>query len=1114
MIAVDTSLGTNFLLSASEDTTVSELRGLIQKEHMSCFPEHESISIGALMVEYDHKQYHLTESLLVGQVLKKSWNKIHAEVSSRFPRSSSTSNNPKPTRVGSFANGRTGNLCATLDGPPFKCSEALPDAMYENLSTERQASSKEAPAQRPSALLCQAKTSKDSNGLDSPSVSNQECLNAQGNFGCPLPSMEAPYTQPCSELNAVTLATLSRGVLGRRRKHQKTREDFEKDKVLVKKQNQAEPQGQKTCKPIHERELSPDNMQLNGIKPRGKTDEDEISFERLRQCKQDIECRDGISREAPSSEAQNCHKNLEEEQDHGDLRQNSEGINDLLSLDDPMVKDRTRRDQKVSISFTDAATTNLQNLKLSSMGSESQHYTQKGNKSPISLGAAEQAENCVPKMRCFDSSASEKGFSASQRNSVQGKDEESVSQTSDKAETEACCLCPGSIKSTRSKEEGNKETSADTGVQRYLVDKSSEDPIQLNDHNILLIASLSADIVLETQESQMDTQIGIALMREEDRTDIKEHLKDCEQDHIGDAKKVSSEQLPTSPENSEIKAVKQGNSNVRALEISEHPSKSLCPEEFNAVVKTVNFGQDDGEQPLGAIISNDNNISVPKKRKKRKRRKGLEMHNILARDECMFANRDCEEQDIEGDAGPEKTFHESINLRGIPIKATKDKCEMSCQGKIQDNFDGPGSLMQINFKSHDDLSVASQDLESSKTERQKRNLSRGATSCTEAGNCNNTVDFSSENRATVKTRSNKSSAKVEGGEKHMEGSLIGGCNTVGTPLEYMDKNFGLENCMGVEENVERESDRAHRKRKKRRKEQDKFVLDQHVDAVMDNTRSDLEGAQVDKCVDQNDQKECRLSFVKENEQSPNIVKLADIEKDELNPGDTELDDPVGGGQVKAKKLKQKNIVIAKSNTAPNSCLIQHQNMSSVVHENVDDTDSPLQEGLFTTERGFDVFEFGSSETGNQQQESSSYIEMKSDKEAQNLDKLCSDAVRTVEDDMLNILKMRPRKTGRKAINPKRWMALLSERLTRTQSPKCNSKKNMSNKPTIAGPCLAEMPSDGDSYPKACYAEGEAKEVSNQIIMDDGKIACPAGCGRIYAKKTSAYYRHRQKCSGS
>eukprot|EP00250_Pteridium_aquilinum_P020534 c24852_g1_i1 orf=193-3738(+) len=1173
IIAVDTSIGTNFLLSACEDATMSELRGLIQKEHISCFPEHESIKVGALMVEYSQKQYHVTDPLLVGQVFRKCWNKIHAEVSSGFVRAASTSNGPKRIERESFANGETGTVGATLvDQELAKHPEALQNAQKKKSGADdRQPLIDEDPAHGSSALLCWEKILNNCNGTDPARMANQI---DQEEFRCPLLSSEAPYTQPCSQLNEVTRAVLSKGAQDIKRKY-KRRRCVEEDEILVRKQNQVDVDCQFFSKSDRDKESIRYDVNSSSTKEEPRTDKHKEARESFQQYEQDTGREDGFSEKAALTNRDEHLSNAYDKPNNDYLQQDTGNLNDSLSLDNCMAIVREHNENSLPTN-TEAFVSSPGEMKLPLMVFESHHTSLKR--------APEAPRSCRAQGRVLDSSLNERGDA-----NLESKTEDPVNQTSDRIGTKGCPEI-----SVRNQEE---EANLNDGAPIYQMDLSRGYPIQLNDHSILLVASLSSDVVPETQESQMEPQDSIKPGGEEAVAHAKGGLEAPERSAVerpyGCFRHERHPQLvdPVEPQEKEAPGLpfcqdarnmnmntKEANnrmedlemlldkveySKMKPLDVGDQPSKSLSREE-NAVIseggKLRARHCDRAEQLLDVSFPGGiDDSSLHRKKKKRRKRKVSEIQTVVRQEDGSFVDLDSKQQDVPGGVDPEKTMVENAQGGDDPKKRMVENAQLkesliettngnhgTCnQDKVNESSHKLENQAKIVMGSSDNDSVRSKDLGSYRSEMKERKVSKrvrsksrkrqkhsvlgGAIRPSEKGKCDEAASFSGQNIAEPKKVSIESSFRAEIGEECMEGSSIGGHNSIGQENLCAKEGGEGHNPIGqenlcVKEGGRKDFDMTRRKRMKQRKEPTTPVRECHDDAVINNTSSNCESASVDRFVDKYNEDEVRSPSIKESKELLNALRLAAaFEEDEQRQDNMILNANARGEQAMQKKSKREKKTNKDADV--NICVTQEKDDNrATVH--VDDTESLLKDGLVmssstyssskeglvtTNNQGFDVFEFEGSETVNRQKENTIHAAATSNSEADNLDKLCSVAVKFVEGETTTT-----RKTGRKAVHPKRWITVLSERLTWNQASKSSKRKRVNKKSRLStkGTCPVEMPSDDDFNTEVCHMEEEeANDGSSQVIADDGGIACPVGCGRLYTKKTSAYYRHRRRCPG-
>lgn len=588
---------------------------------------------------------------------------------------------------------------------------------------------------------------------------------------------------------------------------------------------------------------------------------------------------------------------------------------------------------------------------------------------------------------------------------------------------------------------GTEEANLKDGAHIHEMDLSKGYPIQLNDRTILLVASLSADVVPETQESQMESQDENPGGEGALEQDAAEPLYGClkhQRYPLVDSVKLQEMEALGLPLNQDARYMNTEELNhqveehlkLKPLAIADQPSKSLSPEENDTVIEARKLyeGHD------ASCSGDSHNISMHGQKKKYRRRK---VSQVLMQEDGRLAALNNDKQGVQGDDDAQIRMVKNAELMESPIETSNGKLG-TCN---EVNMGESSYKLDINMGASEDVSIRSRD-PSSRLEMTERKVSRRKRQRQGVGSCHASSPSAGEHITEPKKVSIEPRFRNEDGGECMEGILIGGNNTT------------------VQENLCEKERTGKRKKKKRRKELIRPICDHHNDAGINNTHSNCEVDPVYECAKIDSENDTRPSSRKENKELPNASGLAAIEENELKHGEVNLNNNAGSDDVAKKKSKRKKKV--NTDTDLEMCFTQEQDQN-VAHANVNDTESlskddivkssspgspsrePSEEGVIMTKQGCDVFEFESSETVNRQKENFTHLEATSSLEADNLDKLCSVAVNFVEDEMLNPSKTATRKTSRKIVHPKRWITVLSERLTWNQTSKSSSKKQRANK---------------------------------------------------------------------
>lgn len=1074
IIAVDTSLGTNFLVSAFDDATVSELRGIIQMGHLSCFPEHGSINVLALTVQYKQKQYHVTDSLLIGQICRKSWSNIHAEVSLGSLRAASTSHSSRSAEAESLANGKAGNECAALDDTLVaNCSGS------KGLEFDRQSS--EALAHSSSPLLCVEKLLKVSCNEMIPIMSNSQTSSLD--HRCPLLSMEAPYTQSHSQLNLATRAALSKEVSGKG--HQCKKRQCAEEEIVGRKRNQGII--------IHnfdkDKDQSPAKKNAINIKGEINSQDHEGSSpkgQQVAQMKGHAQLMDALKEppQAPTTgEAQVAEAHKEPKTNELKWANTDDSIlriqsNDLLCLHSNALVGSPLKSKPTS-------------------------------------------------------SLSERDFAAFEK--------EATNKAPDTARIEGLS---SPKMSSENQAEGMEDANLNSGAQVSKMDLSMGYPIQLNDHSTLFVASLSADVVPETQESQMQNQdvinaegeevalakIGVnvyehAASREPHSNSSRQDLMACEE--VGaqclpphqDARSMNPMDVHNNEENLTLLAEKKETSN---------PKPSVVADAKKRDVGTLGAHTNMLDRQLHdtGLSGGNHDIPLVQKKKKRKRKKVSEIHKVSVQEDSRFiasAGRG-----IPGDLEPKK---DAAHL----LKNLTEMCNIENEGErghmLERQAQTAGNVDALNtddahpneFKRQNGTALSVEQgnaRESPCFTGEKRSREKFIECSLKGENCEAAIqeEMLSMKEGGVtqagttrrkKKRRNGTTLRVDQGN-HRESPSFAGEERIGEKL--IEGNLKGENCeatmqgamLGMKEGVVTQVGTTRRKKKRRRKER---LPPSPVGDLGDNPLNmGNEGGGVPFTI----------------KELPNVLGLIAVKEGVEFWSSTAK---VVGEQV-GKEGKEKETV----ESDPNIIQEKDQDHATIDHAN---REALLKDGRLVatssttshskdcsqavkTQRGFDVFDFESSETGNRVKENCKNNDATSISEANNLEKLCAAAVKVVEDEMLSPSKTTTtRKSSRKAVHPKRWITVLTERLTWNQTSKNNSKKkHRANERSNSIAKGASLPKNEELNSEPLYVEeGEANEERSQIILGDGRVVCSKGCGRLYTKKTSAYYRHCRMCSG-
>ncbi|KAI5064197.1 hypothetical protein GOP47_0020867 [Adiantum capillus-veneris] len=1046
------------------------IRWIIETGHFSCFPEYGSINILALMVEYSQRQYRVTDSLLIGQIFRKRWNKLHADVSSGPLRPASALRSSKSAETGSLADKKTGNQCEPQNGTLLAKS-----AETKSLGVDR--NSNEDLAHNSSPILCGEKVLKDYKDRV-PLISNSQTswINHE-NFRCPLLSTEeAPYTQSHSQLNLTKRAAGSKGVVDKGRKCRKRK--CSQEEIPGGKRKKAEVNRQANYHPDSDEDLSSGTKGF--ISRKGDINTQEHTGEQSRQ--------NSVSRHELTEELALIK---------GD-EQSTETYKESEKRGDEQLAETYKEPENIKSQADNILTTNM------CMADDGiQRKQSKDSPSPIEETSVdnswkletspavckllhnhrEEVRSCHANLNALKSSLNEKEYTT--------MEEEGAHQTLGKAPRGGGLPC--SQISAENGAEGTEEVILNSRDRFGEMDLSMGYPIQLNDHSILLVASLSAEVIPETQESEIQsldnkTVEGEEVFLPKRSLDISEHTamephSNCFRQDSLVPQDIVAQGLPLHEDKRTLPSIdgndgtgnlaciaeKKGTSNPKPCGVAVDPfSKSLNTEMNYASDDTKILGarNEDFHGQLHEIghAGGNHDMTVQKKKKPR-RKKVLKVDKVSVLEGSRFVG-----QDNQGIADSKKAEEIAVSLEN-----PTETCN---------HLKGGESYHLL--EEHAPTQLRTVDADPKEMQKQNATVLN-----VDEQNCEVSSFAGDETVALKKVLVDPPLAK-ESSEKCIEVSSKGGCETMRGELL-------------LQERLTQSGGATHRKKKKKRRKEHPLPCS--------------EGASGEKTLKVGNESNGVPFSIKE---LPNVLRQNTTKEGELR---------------RKKKAKFADEHVTKKNskkemieTDPNIGLMQEQDQENAIKglANRNDKERLLkdglvesssagsppkescQEGLINSKPNVDVFDFESSETLNRPKENCIHTEVTSNPEADNLEKLCSVAVKLVEDNILNSSEMTSRKSSRKSVHPKRWITVLSERLN--WSSKNNSKQQRTykrRKPTAEG---TGLPKDGELNPEPPYVE-EEKEESSQIIVNDTRVACPAGCGKLYTKKTSAYYRHCKRCSG-
>ncbi|KAH7442658.1 hypothetical protein KP509_03G097900 [Ceratopteris richardii] len=996
IIAVDTSLETNFLISSTDDATVSELRGLIQSEHLSCFPEHGSIKVKSLMVEFNKKEYHLTDSLCIGQIFRKKWNRVHAEV---CMLAFSTFRDSKSVEGERHADIKTGNPGGGLKNTclvnSISCNEGEnlanvktgnPDGVLNNTSLVKSIGCNDLGVDSRSneALINYSgphfhrKDFENNKDVITGMSDDKECRIDDEKFRC-LFLMEAPCTQPFSQQNLSRTAANIKALLN----------------------NSSDCKRQKY-----------DNKELDPIQ-----DEVKMMTESIDDC-------DG-------NEVLSPHKNC-------------------------TLTDRTR----------------IEELN----GMETQKSTQ-ADKYSQGVGGAATTEGNICENQYKNSSSTEASKENSGTVKLVSADckreyavvNEPIIQISDKEKIHTESSSPKLSAEMNVKGPGDAmpHKGSATGKMGYR--------IQLNEHSVLLIASLSADMVPETQESQLQSQDSA-----DDEMCYSPSMKPTDACHKQDPvehEALIRKQSPLCQERMDINdrniEINVENVTIVAEKLTSYGGKHQTSgsannrssqERSNAANETQIVGAHPGNpgklsHDFGIQAINHEVSSLRKKEKKQRKRK----HHKTSAEKNVGATHSCDSHPhTDGDMKLEQ---------GGNMKLTEKKTERYSGER------GENDILQKQVHCElKDLGEENAEIRREIRIEAKSGKDNHKDSSSSLGEKDVALD-----KASVDVKDDK--------EKCTHEFLEGACAVV---QEHPQSK----------QQIVAESDSSLKKRKRHRNECSHFgtkhVLGIHPPSIRNK-------------------KECVPFAIKDLPKTYGSTFTKEIR----------LDDK----QVLSKKSKHRKKDRTKLNvdTDPleNHCSEDMTTRLTMMNGRADlleggyvesssinnNSKQSCEEHIHRWKPGFDVYEFDSSDTVSRQEEDLVNHEVASNPNEKKLELPCSDVGGLVKDNNLRPLNTPPRRSSRKPVHPKRWnTTVLSEKLTSNQMSKSNSKGKHGGdeiNPNQNG--TPWLPSNELNIQILSVQEEAVQEESSQIVLDEKRIACPGGCGRQYAKKTSAYYRHSKKC---
>ncbi|MCO5571952.1 hypothetical protein L7F22_025703 [Adiantum nelumboides] len=359
-----------------------------------------------------------------------------------------------------------------------------------------------------SPLLCGERVLKDVNDMV-PVISNSQAWINREQFRCHLLSTEeAPYTQSHSQLDLTTRCAGSKEVSDKSHKHRKRK--CTKEDILGRKRKQAEGTRQANhCLDSNEDLSSGKKIQVS-IK--GDINTKEHNSE---QCMQKTVCRhersENLGLKKRDAQFLEASKKQERSKSQADdiLSTKSDSENDCILR--KHRKHSSSPNSQVFLENSRKLETNsavCMSLHNDAVEGRSWHTSLIALKSSLREAGvhndAREGKSCQTSLIALKSSLIE---------AVVKTTEEVANQAVGEAQGEGGLSCPN--KSAEKEAEGTEEVILNNGDTVGKLDLSMGYPVQLNEQSILLVASVSAEVVPETQESEMQNQDGISAEGEE-----------------------------------------------------------------------------------------------------------------------------------------------------------------------------------------------------------------------------------------------------------------------------------------------------------------------------------------------------------------------------------------------------------------------------------------------------------------------------------------------------------------------------------------------------------------------------------------------------------------------
>lgn len=988
----------------------------MKEVHLSCFPGHGKINIGALMVEYDCIHYHMADSLLVGQVFKMSWNKVRAEVHVLENSSASVHSGTLAAAIGE------GKLCVIPSPLIIEVPEDVQDAGCLALYNGRQDFSKEV---RPENFERHAKE-KDNAGLGSSSQTNcvigTKFLSDKENFGLPLLFTQGPYTQSQSILGrAVTEIATSQKT---RRGSQNCAEPT--DKALGMDENCGQLQGDRIL--TNEAALSMYHSDMHYLNVEGKTEVTKSSVERFQELTQNVNCRDREDKTVCCGKQANSLKDIQIE--CKGQSKSSSGQNSKCLLDPTVLRcllpgtESATPSPKMGSSPTEAETAVPEELggpKLQLVDVEPSDTGHNSRKLPSVCCYAKSSDQC--NIRIEDVPCLLLGSKSTERIDIQVTSQDngkvlskrsclhSMSSKSASSKQEACNHCAEDVLlklglSSRIKsnsDSGNEMTTAfidnvfrNDGPVTGNRERDPEDRklgrcmgqigqvLNEGNGNALALASIFADMVPETQESEMCTQICAAVVNKEINFESKKDIESLEQTTENSAEEGKGKPLTPFPE-------------ILGTMGDQHQSASTKVLGHKSI-------QPSFAGPLGFIED-----AVPPKRCKKRKKRAKLVTQLTVEGNCII-DADVVDQDEqkEGDNRSIKTSSDVADLAKGEERATGDDCMLTLGKDLEESFNLPGMLLEGNMRGFCPSGSEPEDPQSNSLERIKKKSSGEISVLIKVGDCKDTPHTSTDKIVTegrsllnhtsnsmeglksrglevasvlikvdncadtlqtsgdkMVTESGRSLSKLARSkrlkEEHQQsetlgrildqevrkekwkGNTSGEQNRIVSRHENHDQIPSQDYCEDREELVCIELEEGQRKKKKQKKEQDKSSICNHNNAEIEERPSKFEDIQVDESASDCSQGQSKKLVAQHKNQVLDDVNVETCLKnveEKTGEGDTEN---YMVKRVKRKKSKRKCRDMAMENTLESNHVKGHLMKSNVKNVPVKPTDADSDE---------------------------------------------------------------------------------------------------------------------------------------------------------------------------